>query len=71
MSGMFGGKQRRRAREQAEKQAGEARKSMQRSNEEAGRETQRAERTGTASRRGRDLLIGTLSAVGNQTLGGS
>ncbi len=70
MSGMFGGGQKE-AREQAAKQAAQARRSTQASNEEAARSRQSAERgSTTASRGGRNLLIGNLAQTLGDTHGG-
>jgi len=68
MSGIFGGG----ASKEAKKQAAQARREMQTSNEEAGRAQQRAERgSGSgAGTRGRDMLIGNLSTRLKKTLGG-
>lgn len=66
MSGMFGDNG---AKAQAAEASRKARKSEQRSNEEAGREQQRGERGGVRGR-GRDMLIGNLSAQLKSKLGG-
>lgn len=70
MGGIFGGDNG--AQAEARKQAAQARRERQTSNEETNRAQQRGERGGGggAGTRGRDMLIGNLSQRLKDTLGG-
>jgi len=71
MAGIFGSGDNG-AQAEAKKQAGQARRERQTSNEETNRAQQRGERGGGAGAgtRGRDMLIGNLSQRLKETLGG-
>ena len=68
MGNMFGGKTRKRAEARAQRQEEQSRRMTQSANEESARARQAAERG--AGGRGRNMLVGRLSSVLPNTLGG-